>query len=124
MEKKITRLEKLVGKETFDVLFKIYLDAKSRHNINDVQIFKSFITRIIEAQNDMEYHDGKWHKQWATLEDYTMNVILHCGNFFVKNTLKDCTPFGYIKSCVTNTKEEDTHGAFKYNMKEHFRRTL
>lgn len=123
MKKKITRLEKLVGKETFDVLFKIYLDAKSRHNINDVQIFKSFITRIIEAQNDMEYHDGKWYKQWTTLEDYTMNVILHCGGF-VKGTLKDCTPFGYIKDCVTHTKEEDIHGAFKYNMKKHFRKTL
>ena len=122
MKKKITRLEKLVGKETFDVLFKIYLDAKSRHNINDVQIFKSFIARIIEVQNDMEYQDGKWFKVWTTLEDYT-NIIIQCGGF-AKDTLKDKTPFGYIKDCVTRTKEEDTHGPFKYNMKEHFRRTL
>ena len=124
MEKKITRLEKFVGKETFDVLFKIYLDAKLRHNINDVQIFKSFITRIIEAQNDIAYYDGEWHKKWTTLEAYT-NIIIHCGGF-AKNTLKDKTPFGYVKDCVTRTKEEDTHepGPFNYNMKKHFRRTL
>lgn len=122
MERKITRLEKLVGKETFDILFKIYLDAKSKHNINDVQIFKSFIARIIEAQQEENYYDGEWHKAWTTLEDYTENVIMGCGGY-VKATLKDKTPFGYIKNCVINTRG-DCKGAFGYNMKKHFRRTL
>ena len=122
MKRKITRLEKLVGGYTFNRLFNIYLEVKSRHNINDIQIFKSFIARIIEAQNDEELYDGKWHKQWTTLEDYTENVIMHCGGF-VEKTLEDKTPFGYIKHCVTRTKN-GKDGPFGYNMKEHFRKTL
>ena len=59
----MTRLEKIVGKDTFEYIFEIYKDAKQRHDPHKLLTVKSFVTKMIEAQSETAIHDGKCHKQ-------------------------------------------------------------
>ena len=66
----MTRLEKIVGKDTFEYIFEIYKDAKQRHDPHKLLTVKSFVTKMIEAQSETAIHDGKCHKLYVSVSKY------------------------------------------------------
>jgi hypothetical protein len=86
----MTRLEKIVGKDTFEYIFAIYKDAKQRHDLYKLLTVKSFVTKMIEAQNETAIYDGKCHKVHVSVSKYL--EIIQNG----VRVRKSETPLGYI----------------------------
>lgn len=66
-----TRLNNFVSETASSFLLYCYKEAKKTHDIETILSFKSFVKRMIEAQN--EYYDGK--KVWADVDGY-INAVL------------------------------------------------
>jgi hypothetical protein len=113
------RLAEIAKDETLDKLLDAYKEAKKSHDISKILGFKSFVTRMVEAQNErILYADGEYHKQWTTVDDFTLNVLCKKNNWpkLVRSALD------YIIFMV-NINNMGT-GPFGYNRKEHLNRTL
>lgn len=106
------RLEKLVTDETFNKLLTLYKEAKQTHDIDKILTFKSFVTRIVEAQYEM---DDKGVKIWTNIDKYT-NVI--CSERCWPKSVN--SPLEYIVH-MTNLA---TGNAFDYDRSKHLNRTL
>jgi hypothetical protein len=110
------RLQRMVDKETCNKIIELYKQAKDTHEIDKILTVKSFITRIIEAQNEVELHfDGQYYKTWTTLENYVNNVINSPTQW--PNGIH--TSFEYIMLVTNNSV-----CPFGYKREKHFNRTL
>lgn len=101
-----TRLSNFVSERASNFLLHWYKEAKKTHDIEAILSFKSFVKRMIEAQNEYEF-DGR--KSWTDVDDYIDTVLSsepHIRYFKYKDTLD------YI---VGNTKGEV--GPFNYRRK-------
>ena len=101
-----TRLSNFVSERASNFLLYWYKKAKKTHDIETILAFKSFVKRIIEAQDEYEF-DGR--KAWTDVDDYIDTVLSseeHIRYFKYKDTLD------YI---VGNTKGKI--GPFNYRRK-------
>ena len=101
-----TRLSNFVSERASNFLLHWYKEAKKTHDIEAILSFKSFVKRMIEAQNEYEF-DGR--KAWTDVDDYIDTVLSsegHISYFNYKDTLD------YI---VGNTKGK--LGPFNYRRK-------
>ena len=108
---KQTRLEKTVGTKTFNKLFPIYKEAKQTKDIHKILAFKSFITRIINAQN--EYTINGDHR-WVTLNEYLENVVLNKVIWYDDVH----SPLEFI------CRQAENQAAFAYYKRKHLNRLL
>lgn len=108
---KQTRLEKAIGTIAFKQLLPLYKEIKQTRDIHKILAFKSFITRIIEAQTERTQEN---RPSWVTMEEYLPTVILNKKSWFMGIN----SPLEFILDTV------DNGGAFGYIKKEHFRRIL
>ena len=70
------RLAEIAKGETLEKLLDAYKEAKKSHDISKILDFKSFVTRMAEAQNErFLYADGEYHRPWTTVDDFTLNVL-------------------------------------------------
>ena len=106
------RLEKLVTDEAFTKLLTLYKEAKQTHDIDKILSFKSFITRIAEAQYEM---NDKGEKIWTSVDKYT-NVI--CNKRGWPKSVN--SPLEYIVYMTNLT----TRNPFNYDRSKHLNRTL
>ena len=115
---KEVRLQRIVDEDTFNKIIDIYKEAKETHNIDIILAVKSFITRIIEAQDEFELlSDGKYHNIWVTPKEYVNNVICnHKGNNYPSGVF---TALNYITYMVNSST-----CPFDYRKEKHFNRTL
>ena len=100
-----TRLNNFVSETASSFLLHWYKEAKKTHDIETILAFKSFVKRMIDAQD--EYDDGK--KLWADVDGYINSVLNNKGhlklydyknplNFIIKNTNTTTSgPFDYRK---------------------------
>ena len=102
---KKTRLRKFVSKRAYMFLIHWYKEAKKTHNIEAILSFKSFVKKMIDAQDEYEF-DGR--KAWTDVDDYIDTVLSseeHIRYFkykdtldyIVGNTTSKYGPFGYIR---------------------------
>lgn len=106
----------MVDKETCNKIIELYKQAKETHEIDKILTIKSLITRIIEAQSEVELHcDGQYHKIWTTPEYYVNNVI----NSPTQWPSGVHTSFEYIMLITSNSLSP-----FGYMREKHFNRTL
>ncbi len=95
-----TRLNNFVSETASSFLLHLYKEAKKTHDIETILAFKSFVKRMIDAQD--EYDNGK--KLWDDVDGY-INAVLKgwkCGcvdtiDFIVKvtNDKIRLKPFNY-----------------------------
>lgn len=110
------RLQRMVDKKTCNKIIELYKQAKETHEIDKILTVKSFITRIIEAQSEVELRcDGQYHKAWTTLEYYVNNVI----NLPTQWPKGIHTSFEYIMLITSHSV-----CPFGYRREKHFNRTL
>ena len=85
----MTRLEKIVGKDTFEYIFAIYKDAKQRHDLYKLLTVKSFVNRMVEAQHETRTLNGKCVRLYTTVESFfkVIRIGAHTSNM---------TPLEYI----------------------------
>jgi hypothetical protein len=100
------RLEKMVSEKAFNFILHWYKEAKKTQDIRTILAFKSFVRRMIEAQE--EYHPNG-QKIWTDIDNYISTVLSNKEHlcyfrytdtlrFIVGNTCeKDTSPFGYTK---------------------------
>lgn len=100
----MTRLEKIVGKDTFEYIFEIYKDAKQRHDLYKLLTVKSFVTKMIEAQSETAIYDGKCRKLYVSVSEYLEiiqnNVRMEISETPLEYIMFLCEavhPFGYKK---------------------------
>lgn len=98
MSKRI-RLQDFASNEVVKFLLDTYKEVKKSHNIDDILLFKGFITRIMDAQEEYE-RNGE--KTWATLDSYVRNCVWR------DMRLNGKTAFDIIKSLAER-------GAFNFN---------
>ena len=97
MSKRI-RLQDFASDEVVKFLLDTYKEVKKSRNINDILLFKGFITRIMDAQ---EEYEGNGEKKWTTLDNYVRSCVWH------DMRLDGKTSIDVIKSLAE-------HGAFNY----------
>lgn len=81
------RLEKMVSEKAFNFILHWYKEAKKTHDIEVILSFKSFIKRMIDAQDEYEF-DGR--KAWTDVDDYIDTALSseeHIRYFKYKDTL-------------------------------------
>ena len=112
-------LAEIANEETLDKLLALYKEAKKSHDISKILDFKSFVTRMVEAQNErVLYADGEYHRQWTTVDDFTLNVLCNKNHWpKLVNSALDYIIF------LVNIKNINA-GPFGYNRKEHLNRIL
>lgn len=99
------RLEKMVSEKAFNFILHWYKEAKKTHDIETILAFKSFVIRMIEAQNEYEF-DGR--KTWTDIDNYIITALdsekhLHYFHYkdtldyIVGNTKGEVGPFDYIR---------------------------
>ena len=71
MSKRI-RLHHFATDEVVKFLLDAYKEVKKSHNIDDILLFKGFITRIMDAQ---EEYEGNGEKTWTTLDNYVRRCV-------------------------------------------------
>ena len=71
MSKRI-RLHHFATDEVVKFLLDTYKEVKKSHNIDDILLFKGFITRIMDAQEEYE-RNGE--KTWTTLDNYVRRCV-------------------------------------------------
>jgi hypothetical protein len=112
------RLAEIAKGETLEKLLDAYKEAKKSHDISKILGFKSFVTRMVEAQNErVLYADGEYHRQWTTLDEYIK--VIYNTNQWPRNVH---SPLDYI-IFMANIKNIGA-GPFGYNRKEHLNRIL
>lgn len=81
------RLEKMVSEKAFNFILHWYKEAKKTHDIEAILSFKSFVKRMIEAQDEYETNG---RKAWTDIDYYIINVLdneEHLHYFRYKDTL-------------------------------------
>lgn len=102
---KKTRLSNFVSERASKFLLHWYKEAKKTHDIETILSFKSFVKRMIEAQNEYEF-DGR--KSWTDVDDYIDRVLSSeediryfkykdTLDYIVGHTKGKVGPFGYIR---------------------------
>ena len=95
----------MVSEDAFTFLLHWYKEAKKTHDIETILAFKSFVKRMIDAQEEYE-ENGR--KAWTDIENYIITVLNneeHLHYFRYKDTLGfivgstdgACGPFNYRK---------------------------
>ena len=107
-----TRLSNFISERSSEFLLHWYKEAKKTHDIRAILTFKSFVIRMIEAQDEFD-RDGV--KMWISVDDYIRNVL---GN---EKRLEDCGFEGALGFILDNV---DVRGPFNYERKKHFLRLL
>ena len=97
MSKRI-RLHYFASDEVVKFLLDTYKEVKKSHNIDNMVLFKGFITRIMDAQEEYE-ENGE--KKWTTLDNYVRTCVWN------DMKLDRKTAFDAIKSLAE-------HGAFNF----------
>lgn len=105
------RLEKAVGKITFEQLLQLYKEVKKTRDIHKILLFKSFITRMMDAQWEYD-EDGM--KRWATIDQYTSQVIMNKNSY----PCGVATPLKFILHVC------EYEAAYGYKLKRDLRKTL
>lgn len=113
------RLAEIANDETLDKLLDAYKEAKKSHDISKILGFKSFVTRMVEAQNErVLYADGEYHRPWTTVDDFTLNVL--CNNNHYPKLVRSALDYIIFMANTKNTSVSP----FGYNRKEHLNRIL
>ena len=110
MEKEI-RLKKMVDEESYAIFISLYKEfrANPKYSRSDFILLKSFLAKIVYAQNEYEEDWGTpcsqyacgAHKRWATPVDYFSRMNITTNNFTpLLNTLRllkkaDLASFGF-----------------------------
>jgi hypothetical protein len=100
-----TRLSNFVSERASNFLLYWYKEAKKTHDIEAILSFKSFVKRIIEAQDEYEVNG---RKAWTDVDNYIDTVLSserHINYFNYKDTLDYIVrstkgkvgPFNYIR---------------------------
>ena len=100
-----TRLSNFVSERASNFLLYWYKEAKKTHDIEAILSFKSFVKRIIEAQDEYELNG---RKAWTDVDNYIDTVLSserHIRHFNYKDTLDYIVrstkgkvgPFNYIR---------------------------
>ena len=99
------RLSNFVSERASKFLLHWYKEAKKTHDIETILSFKSFVKRIIEAQDEYELNG---RKAWTDVDNYIDTVLSskkHISYFNYKDTLDYIVrstkgkvgPFNYIR---------------------------
>ena len=113
------RLAEITKDETLDKLLDAYKEAKKSHDISKILGFKSFVTRMVEAQNErVLYADGEYHRQWTTVDDFTLNVL--CNKNHWPKLVNSALDYIIFLVNINNM----SNGPFGYNRKKHLNRIL
>ena len=95
-----TRLSNFVSERASNFLLHWYKEAKKTHDIEVILSFKSFVIRMIEAQDEYGFI-------WSDVDNYIINVLENeehlkrhrnkdTLSFIVENT-SSIGPFGYVR---------------------------
>ena len=99
------RLNNFVSERASKFLLHWYKEAKKTHDIETILAFKSFVKRMIDAQDEYE---ANGRKVWTDIDNYIITVLdnekyLYCFRytdtlgFIVTNTNNSDGPFNYIR---------------------------
>lgn len=83
-----TRLSNFVSERASNFLLHWYKEAKKTHDIETILAFKSFVKRMIDAQDEYETNG---RKAWTDIDYYIINVLdneEHLHYFRYKDTLE------------------------------------
>jgi hypothetical protein len=109
-----TRLNKFVSERASRFLLHWYKEAKKTHDIEVILLFKSFVRKMIEAQDEYDIYG---RKEWTDVDSYIYSVLNnkeHLKNYDCKN------PLNFIIK-TTNTPGS---GPFDYRKKKDFLKLL
>ena len=109
------RLAEIAKDETLDKLLDAYKEAKKSHDISKILDFKSFVTRMVEAQNERVLYP---HRHWTTVDDFTLNVL--CNKNHWPKLVRSALDYIIFLVNINNMGG----GPFGYNRKEHLNRIL
>ena len=98
------RLAEITKDETLDKLLDAYKEAKKSHDISKILGFKS--------------SDGEYHRQWTTVDDFTLNVL--CNKNHWPKLVNSALDYIIFLVNINNM----SNGPFGYNRKKHLNRIL